>query len=56
MGHLIEQKIREGKTKTICVMTGVEDRILVNRHGDATVADVIRMEDERQSLLDEEGL
>jgi hypothetical protein len=50
-GELIESRMRDG-TRPVCVMTGIEGKILARRYGDRPVAEALRLEEERQSEAD----
>lgn len=48
-GTLIEARLSAGRVRTVCVMTGVEAKILARRYGTRTMAEALRLEEERQS-------
>jgi hypothetical protein len=48
-GRIIEGRIAAGRRRTVCVLTGVEARVMARRYPGRTVVEAVRLESERDA-------
>ena len=51
-GSIIEGRLLGSRTRTLCRLTGVEGRLLARRYGARTVAEALRLDEERDTEVD----